>query len=288
MNRILLICALELVFATTVAAEDAKAGKSFAVEAHRDLAYYTGPDAHKTKHKLDLFLPKDCKDFPVLFFVHGGGWRHGDKNFLGIYARLGKYWAEQGVGVVVPNYRLSPSVQHPEHIKDVARAFAWTAQNIRKYKGNPECMFVCGHSAGGHLAALLATNDKFLKEEGIDRKTIKGVIPMSGVYQIPEDSWLFNQAFGKDADQRKDASPMLHLGDGLPPFLIIYAESDLPYCGKITSEAFRQALLEKKCLAQSLEIKERNHMTLIVKASAEGDPVVRAIREFMNKQTKKN
>src|SRR6266850_6787199 len=139
---VLFICLLAGGF---VWADDAKPaptkdlGKPFYdVEVVKDVAYYDGPDAHDKKHRLDLYLPKDCADFPVLFFVHGGAWRHGDKNFFGVYAKLGKYWAARGIGSVVTNYRLSPSVQHPEHIKDVARAFAWTVRNISKYHGNPK------------------------------------------------------------------------------------------------------------------------------------------------------
>ena len=59
-----------------------------------------GPDADKIKHKLDLFLPKDQKDFPVVIFVHGGAWRHGDKNFFGVYSALGKMFARNGIGAV--------------------------------------------------------------------------------------------------------------------------------------------------------------------------------------------
>ena len=119
-----------------VARADVKAvTPRYDVEVIKDVSYYEGPDAHKTKHRLDLYLPRDCSNFPILFFVHGGGWRHGDKNFLGIYASLGRYWAERGVGSVVTNYRLSPAVKHPDHVKDVARAFAWTARNIAHYRG---------------------------------------------------------------------------------------------------------------------------------------------------------
>src|SRR5205809_2087088 len=143
-------------------------GKSTEVQIVRDIPYYDGADADKVKHKLDLFLPKGQKDFPVLFFVHGGAWRHGDKNFLGAYSSLGKFYARRGIGTVVTNYRLSPKVIHPEHIKDVARAFAWTVKNISKYGGDPTSLFLCGHSAGGHLVSLLATDRSYLKAEGID------------------------------------------------------------------------------------------------------------------------
>lgn len=258
--------------------------KTYEVETHRDVAYYGGPDAHRIKHKLDLFVPKGGKDYPLLLFVHGGGWIRGDKNFLGIYTKLGKFWAARGVGVIVPNYRLTPTVQHPGHVQDVARAFGWVERNIRKYGGNPEQVIVCGHSAGAHLAALLVTDDKYLKAEKVDLKAVKGVIPMSGVYEIPAESFLFDRPFGKDPALRKDASPVAHARPGLPPFLVIYADSELPYCGKDSAEPFCQALRAKQCAVRSLQVKDRNHMSLIVNASKEGDPVAKAFQEFMDAQ----
>src|ERR1700737_3961250 len=97
--------------------------KLFEVEVVNDVAYNDAKDADPNKHKLDLYLPKGRKDFPVLFFVHGGGWIHGDRNFFGVYSTFGTRMAELGVGTVVISYRLSPQVMHPDHIKDVARAF---------------------------------------------------------------------------------------------------------------------------------------------------------------------
>jgi len=213
------------------------AAKTFEVEGVADIDYYQGADADTIKHKLDLFLPKGHKDFPVLFFVHGGAWRQGDKNFFGFYSSLGKFYARRGIGTVVTNYRLSPKVTHPEHIKDVARAFAWTVKNISKYGGDPTALFVCGHSAGGHLVSLLATDRSYLKAEGIDKEeVIRGVIPISGVYRIPEG--VLQSIFGKDPKLARLAGPLEHVRAGLPPFCILFAEWDLTPCGKEPSEAF--------------------------------------------------
>lgn len=265
----------------------APAGKTYEVEAIRNIAYYEGDDADKVRHKLDLYLPKGAKDFPVVLFIHGGAWRHGDKDFLGIYRKFGESCARHGVGAVVCNYRLSPAVKHPEHVRDCARAFAWTAKNIKKYGGRPDQIVVCGHSAGGHLAALLATNEKFLKAEGLEPGAIRGVICMSGPYKIPDESPLFNVQFGEEAANRRDASPLDHVRAGLPPFLILYAENELPYCGKSTAETFCKALCDKKCDALSREIKSRNHITLITKAAEDRDPVAEACQEFIGKICKK-
>ncbi|HEY1860506.1 MAG TPA: alpha/beta hydrolase [Gemmataceae bacterium] len=280
--------------------------KAFEVKAIRDVAYYDAADADKVKHKLDLFLPKDQKDFPVVLFVHGGAWRHGDKNYFGVYSALGSMFARNGIGAVITNYRLSPEVMHPEHIKDVARAFAWTHKNIEKYGGRPDQIFVCGHSAGAHLVALLATDESYLKAEGLGLKDIKGVLPLSGVYSLPEKfslalpfagpkskvetepatmmvDRLFDSVFGKDKEKRKEAFPIAHVKKGLPPFLILYADSDLPDFEK-NAEEFAKVLKEKDVKVETMQVAKRNHLSLIIDAADDDDPTAIALRRFIDKQ----
>ena len=262
--------------------------KLFEVETIRDIAYYDGKDADNVRHKLDLYIPKGQKDFPVLFFVHGGAWKHGDKNSYGYYASVGKFFAQHGIGTVMPNYRLSPAVKHPEHIKDVARAFAWTKNNIAKHGGKPDRIVISGHSAGGHLVALLATDDTYLKAEGLTLKDIKGVIPISGIYSLPKElpKEFFKEVFGDDPEIRKNAFAIAHCQAGSPPFLIIYADKDLPGCGKKTSEEFCKEMKKAGCTAETLEVKERDHISIIYKASKEDDPASKAMLDFIAARTK--
>jgi acetyl esterase/lipase len=259
----------------------------FEVRKELNISYYDGPESDPVKHKLDLYLPKDQKDFPVVFFVHGGAWRHGDKSgFLGVYGRLASSLARRGLGVVVTNYRLSPGVVHPEHIKDVARAFAWTSRNIGKYGGKADAIFVSGHSAGGHLVALLATDESFLKAQGLTLKAIRGAIPLSGVYRIAEMGHMYDAMFGTDVKIRRDASPVCHAGSECPPFLVIFADSDLTMCSRESVEEFCTALREHHAKADNMEIKDRNHASLLLKATSETDPVNQAIRDFVAKQVR--
>jgi acetyl esterase/lipase len=288
--------------------EQVRKAPAFEVRVVRDVTYRDlspAEDAHRNKNKLDLYLPKRKKDFPVLFFVHGGAWTIGDKEHFGIYSALGMYWARHGVGVVLPNYRLSPDVKHPEHMKDVARAFAWTYRNIPHYGGNPAQIFVSGHSAGGHLAALLATDETYLKAEGLTLAAIRGAMPISGIYHIPEslaeagvalhvtekdvNSWriksklnILNAVFGADAEARRAASPLTHVHAGLPPFLVIYADRDLLTLAEMACE-FTGALNKNHCQAESLEVKHRSHMSVLLKASRDDDPVSQAMRAFIDR-----
>jgi acetyl esterase/lipase len=251
-------------------------GGRFDVESVYDVAYYDGPDADPRKHKLDLFLPKGQKNFPVLFFIHGGGWSSGDRK---LYGGLGRLFAKNGVGSVVISYRLSPQVQHPGHVEDVARAFAWTYKNIRKYGGDRDRIFVTGQSAGGHLAALLATNEGYLKTHDLSVKAIKGVIPMSGVYSVPPGR--LKRVLGDTPDAAKTASPLQNVSGKEPPFLILYADRDFPGCG-LMSKVFYESLRKNKVEASLLEIKDRNHITIIFRLMFdEADPATQALLGFV-------
>jgi acetyl esterase/lipase len=248
------------------------------VGAVRDLAYYEGEGAHKVKHRLDLYLPRGRSAFPTVLFVHGGAWVVGDKKDFGVYEGLGRMFARHGIGAAVANYRLSPTVRHPEHIKDVARAFAWVHRNIPQYGGRTDGLFVCGHSAGGHLVALLSTDETYLKAEGLSLRDVRGAMPVSGVYAIPDN--LFTEVFGTDAALRRAAGPVNQVREGCPPFLAVYAEKDFPYYG-LMAEAFCQALRAKKVPAQTLAIKDRDHIDIITKAALDDDPCAKALRDFV-------
>jgi acetyl esterase/lipase len=250
-----------------------------------DVTYFKGKEADQAKHRLDLYLPKGKKDFPVLVFVHGGAWRIGDKGNFGMYRAIGKCFARHGIGVVVPNYRLSPKYKHPAHVRDLARALAWTVKNIKQYGGRPDQIFLSGHSAGGHLVALLATDDSYLKAEGLTLKAIKGVMPISGVYQLPKQEMLA-PVFGKDLAVRKNASPISHARADAPPFLLLYADDDLPTCGKAASEAFCKALRAKKCPAGLVEVKGCNHIMILIKTASDRSTGVKAMLAFIRKYTK--
>jgi acetyl esterase/lipase len=138
--------------------EAERSRSTYDVEILRDISYYDGENADSVRHKLDLYLPKGAKDFPAVLFFHGGGWSRGDKLYWGMAPGFCTLCAKHGIGAASANYRLSPSVQHPGHVQDAALAFAWLYKNIGKYNGNAKHLFVCGHSAGGHLAALLSTD----------------------------------------------------------------------------------------------------------------------------------
>ncbi len=263
----------------------AEPAKLYEVDVQTDIAYRTDKEADAVKHKLDLYLPKGAKDVPVLMFVHGGSWKTGNK---AMYATLGATFARQGVATAIVNYRLTGAnntVKHPDHINDVAAAFAWLHENIGKYGGRPDRIFVAGHSAGGHLVSLLATDETYLKAHKLTFKAIRGVLPLSGVYEIIPNIRIFDDQFGTNKDVCKAASPTNNVVGKHPPFLICYADRDFPTIDKM-SEDFCKKLGDGKCEAKVLKIDNRNHFTIIVQLSLNSeDPCTAAMLDFIEKHS---
>ncbi len=280
--RFALTLLLALLLVPAVRADEPKKEKLFEVEVVKDLAYNEAKDADPDKQKLDLYLPKGKKDFPVLFFVHGGTWKSGDKKQ---YDRLGNLYAARGLGTVIISYRLTPKVQHPAHIQDVAKAFAWTCSHIGKYGGKADQIFCCGHSAGGHLVSLLATDESYLKAEKRSFADIKGVISISGVYIILPFGALGN-AFGRDVKVWKKASPIYNVSSGHPPFLILYGDDDFPTLGWM-AEGMGKALQKAKCEVTTRMIEDRNHYTIMLDMLQDDDPTRLALLDFVKRHTEK-
>ena len=259
-------------------------GTTYPVEKHLNLAYNPAKDADRVRHKLDLYVPKGARDFPVMTFVHGGMWRSGNKD---LYAALGETFAKQGIGTAIINYRLSTrsgdGAKHPDHIKDVARAFAWVKANAGKYGGSKDRLFVSGHSAGGHLVSLLATDEQYLKAEGCSVADIKGVMTVSGVYTISNLVGAFHDIFGKEDAVCKAASPITHVKEKHPPFLIAYGNKDFPFLDQM-AEQFGKKLSECKCDAKVMKL-DRDHFSIIIQmASKTDDQLTKAMVEFMTKK----
>jgi acetyl esterase/lipase len=281
------------------------------VRVFRDFTYYDvrdDPDA--ARHRLDVYRPTGKGPYPVLLLVHGGGWVAGGKDdVFGLYGygTVARSLAERGLVVVLPNYRLSPAIRHPEHIKDVARAFAWAYRHGGEYRGDPEQLFVSGHSAGGHLAALLAADQTYLGQVGRAGKDIRGVIGISGVYRVgafdrklclsgPRGALRLNLdvrpsavVFGDDPEVVRRASPLNHVRPGLPPFLILSAGWDYPPLRRMAKE-FAAALEKNGCDVRAKEIPRRTHETLlfdIPRLSADR-ATAGAIVEFIDRQRSKS
>ena len=241
------------------------------VEVHRDITYSTGEPGDEGKHKLDLYIPTGRPHAPVLMFLHGGSWMTGDRS---LYPALGIRLAKSGIAVAIPSYRLMPRNPHPAQMKDAAAAFDWVYRNVEKYGGDPKRIFVSGHSSGGHLAALLALDETYLKAYGLNPSDIRGVISMSGVYDV-----RYVPAFRVEGD-RKDASPFYRVHSGAPPFLISYCQWDylgLPMQAREFAAALKKAFVDTKLLY----IPHDNHITEIINVAKDEGLLVNAILSFV-------
>ena len=241
-----------------------------------DLTYRDGPEDEVSKHKLDVYSPKGKTNAPVLFFIHGGAWKTGDRSQ---YPPLGNRFASEGFVTVVPSYRLAPKYPHPAQIEDVAAAFAWTMRHVAEYGGDTNRIYVAGHSAGGHLAALLSLDDRYLAAYQLSPANIRGVLALSGVYDLTEGD-NFNSTFG-GAETRKDASPLTHVKGKSPPFLVTYCQWDyfsLPAQAKDFSAALRKA----GASAELVYIPGQNHISEMVNVPKANDPTVAAALRFMS------
>ena len=135
------------------------------------------------RHVLDIYAPANAKNLPVVFWIHGGGWSQGDKTDV----KLKPQWfMDKGFVFVSTDYRLLPEVDMGTLTRDVAKAFGWLEKHIAEYGGDPKRVLVGGHSAGAQLAALICTDDRYLKAEGATFDCLIGCVPVDGdTYDVP-------------------------------------------------------------------------------------------------------
>lgn len=285
MLRWVLLSLLGVVMSLSMTAQSkAQTGGLHHVTFQTDIAYYEGQGFNPDRHVLDVYQPVNASNAPVLIFVHGGGWASGNKS---LYGFIGRTFAEQGYVTVIPNYRLSPAVQHPAHIRDVARAYAWTVNNIAQYGGDPSRIVLSGHSAGGHLVSLLAVNERYLAEQNLDESSIRGVIGISGVYDVTAipPNIISSQVFTSDPEVQRDASPIAHIDAHEPPFLLLYAQLDIPRLDTL-AERFHQSLMAHGNTSTLQEIRGlRTHSTIVLQIGNRGDPTTVAMLDFLETHT---
>lgn len=196
---------------------------------HLNISYASRPNSDPNLTMLDVYAPAGAKQLPVMVFVHGGGWRRGDKTY-GV-EQASAYFCGRGYVYVAPNYRLDPSVQFPGFVEDVASALAWIKTNIATYGGDPGQLIISGHSAGSQIVCLAGTDERYVNAVGMKLSDLRGVIGIDGAaYTVNPDGPvlvpgyhdLIVNAFTDDPSVWKDASSVNHAaaGKGIPPFLL--------------------------------------------------------------------
>jgi acetyl esterase/lipase len=196
-----------------------------------------GDDA---RQKLDVYAPEHPDGRPVVIFFYGGTWSAGKKSD---YAFVGAALAERGYVTVIPDYRLYPKVRFPTFVEDGARAVAWVQQHARDFGGDPDRLVLMGHSAGAHIAALLALNPSYLAAAGVRPHSVAGLIGLSGPYALVPDTDTLHAIFGAPHNQT-DWQPVHFAGPSAPPTLLLAGADDKVVYSAHT-EKLRDALLSQ-------------------------------------------
>lgn len=252
-----------------------------------DIPYASFDDVDPSLTSLDIYVPVFGQDHPVVVWVHGGGWRGGDKGQVDIKSEA---FVAEGYLFASINYRLSPEVIHPTHVQDVASAIAWLYRNIADYGGNPDALFLIGHSAGAHLVALVSTDERYLNAEGLSLGSLKGIVCLDGAgYDIsasmddgPLLAMLCRQAFGDDPVVWEDASPITHVeaGKDIPPFLLIHAGDR--QASREAASAFGGRLEEAGVEVSFFHASNKTHSSLNKDLGKPGDKPTASVFGFLS------
>lgn len=258
---------------------------------YRDLVYdktFKDPD----QVSLDLYVPDPTKEkMPVALFVHGGGFRSSDKAY---YKDLGDKpeWFTQKQGFIFAsmNHRLLPDGGYPASFQDVATALKWLSDNIAQYGGDPAQIFLIAHATGLHSAALVATDESFLRTVGMDLSLIRGLIGIDGAFfDVTKARGGVVQASLPNADEAmlRKASPIFHVekGKAIPPMLILYGAQGGEV--KDQSERMAAALRAAGIQGQAMEMAGKDHFTANEHIGTVGDATTLAVDAFLDGLTPK-
>jgi acetyl esterase/lipase len=263
---------------------------AYAQRVTRDIPYAT---AHE-RQVLDVYAPDGAKNLPVVFWIHGGGWQAGNKGMVGVKP---KAFMEAGFVFVSIYYRLLPTVDMGALTSDVATALGWVHKNIATYGGDPTRLLVMGHSAGGQLAALMCTDDKYAKAAGFSPTMIKGCVPVDAdtfdvpaiievaetrarVHHLPLPTNGHRQKFGNDPEKHRDFSAVTHVAanKGIPPFLILHIAGN----PDTTAQARRlAAVLQGAGISAKIVGRDTTHEGLNDAIGEPNDPVTKEVFAFV-------
>lgn len=254
-------------------------------------------DGHK-RHVLDIYTPEKTNDerLPVMFWIHGGGWQVGDKSDVALKPKV---LTERGFVFVSTNYRLLPDVTMDVLTRDVAASLGWVHRNIAKYGGDPQRIFVGGHSAGAQLAALICTDDRYLKEQNVPFDALSGCVPVDGdTYDIPKIimtaehrqtlyggkmfTFGHRQKFGNDPEKHVDFSAVSHVAKGknIPPFLLLYFPGNPDT--RAQAHRLQSVLKDSEIPATAYGKRDSNHSQLNNDLGKPDDPATKELYKFLD------
>ncbi|MCZ6472602.1 MAG: alpha/beta hydrolase [SAR324 cluster bacterium] len=235
-----------------------------------DVAY--GPSEAE---KLDVFLPRE-PGAPVLLFIHGGYWQWRDK---ADFSFIAEPLVNAGFAVVMVNYGLAPSVNMDEIVRQNRAAVAWTIRNVKDIQGDPERIVVSGHSAGGHLTAVMLGTD-WSAEAGLPAQPIRGGCAISGLFELePIRLSYLNEAIGMDAAAAERHSPLLHLPRQAPPLSVVVGGAETEEFLRHSTE-YAAAWRAEGLAGEHLVLPGLNHFSILDEFLAQNSPMLRAIHNL--------
>jgi len=189
----------------------------------------------KERCVLDIYYPKNKPDFATIIWFHGGGLKSGSKE-IPIALK------NKGVAVVGVNYRLYPKVKAPVYIEDAAASVAWVFKNIAELGGDPNSIFISGHSAGGYLASMVGLDSTYLMKHGTDANQIAGLIPFSG-HTITH--FTVREEMGIEGTQPiiDELAPLYHVRSDAPPLLLITGDREKELLGRYEENAYMMRMM---------------------------------------------
>jgi acetyl esterase/lipase len=266
-------------------------GKRGEVDFELDVPYANDRDP---KRQLDLYLPRHAsRAFPLLLFIHGGYRSTLDRRWyqplLGVHGNIGVAFARRGVGTAILGYRQYPQVQRgDDSLDDIAAAIRYVRDSAQRWGGDRSRVFVMGHSAGGHLAALLALDDRILSRQGMRPSEVAGFIALDGIFDLgaalahydPEDAKVVRALFGPDDGALSERSPLEHACATHPPLLFVDSTDDALVCRE-SFFAMRARMRECQSPARFVELPGLGHSDMTYRIGMEGDVVTPLVLEFI-------
>lgn len=204
----------------------------------KDISYYGNvKDAYqKERCKLDVYYPKNSKNFPTVVWFHGGGLKGGNKS-------VPKQLQEKGIAIVAVNYRLYPKVKTPVFINDAAAAVAWTFKNIKNYGGDSTKIIVSGSSAGGYLTMMVGLDKSYLKKHQIDANDIFALLPLTG-HAITHFTVRSENGVSKEQPIIDRYAPLYHVRSDAPPIVLYTGDPELEMLGRAEENAYMMRMLK--------------------------------------------
>jgi len=221
-----------------------------------DLSYGSDP-----RNRLDVYTPVNAaSDAPVVVFFYGGSWSSGSRSD---YSFVGEALASRGIVAVLADYRLYPQVHYQGFLDDSARAVGWTREHIRQYGGDPQRLYVMGHSAGGYNAAMLALDPKWLAAVNMKPSMIRGWIGLAGPYDfLPIENPEVKPVFFFP-NSPPDSQPINHVSAASPPALLMAARDDTLVNPERNTGGMARRLREEGVSVRELYFSKPGHGTLV-------------------------